>query len=403
MAVGSVTVVALEGVDIWLAATVVSAAGCLVGFLAARRRAAVTDTRFEAAVGKALTQMHEQTVAAERRQGSTDQGLSQLSSVLDTQMQQMRAVVAGMQSAAAGQHGQIVEQLREAAARGADLAETTESLKRVLSNPTSRGRWGERAAEDLLRFVGMVEGVNYLKQATLPTGRRPDFTFLLPPDGDGLHMDVKFPLNSYEAWMAATDDPARRAAVSAFKKALRGHVSDLAARDGYTSSANSVGCVLMFIPNDAVYAFLHQQCPEVVDEAFDKQVLVCSPSTLLGVLTVIRRCADMFALQRSAGEILDTLREFEQQWQRCAKVIDTVDAQLDTVRSSVDSISLGGVRRRALERSLGRVDALRSGASTADAAISAEVSANNDQPSDSRHAGQMPTATAEASGASQRP
>ena len=251
--------------------------------------------------------------------------------------------------------------------------------------------------------MGMVEGVNYLKQATLPTGRRPDFTFLLPPDGDGLHMDVKFPLNSYEAWMAATDDPARRAAVSAFKKALRGHVSDLAARDGYTSSANSVGCVLMFIPNDAVYAFLHQQCPEVVDEAFDKQVLVCSPSTLLGVLTVIRRCADMFSLQRSAGEILNTLREFEQQWQRCAKVIDTVDAQLDTVRSSVDSISLGGVRRRALERSLGRVDALRSGASTADAAISAEVSAHDDQPSDSRHAGRMPTAAATDSGAGQGP
>ena len=205
----------------------------------------------------------------------------------------------------------------------------------------------------------MTEGVNYLKQAALPTGRRPDFTFLLPPDGDRLHMDVKFPLESYDSYLQAVGDTERQRAVSEFRKSLRGHVSDLATRDGYTDPSSGVGCVMMFIPVEAVFAFLHQQCPEVVDEASAKKVLVCSPATLLGVLTVIRRCADMFAMERSAGDILDALAGFEQEWQRCTKIIDMVDSQLDTLRKSVDALSTGGTRRRALDRALDRVDSLR--------------------------------------------
>ena len=77
--------------------------------------------------------------------------------------------------------GEVSAQLRLAADQTARLQETTGRLHLALASSRSRGQWGERMAEDILRLTGFVEGINYLKQATQgDTASRPDFTFLLP-------------------------------------------------------------------------------------------------------------------------------------------------------------------------------------------------------------------------------
>jgi len=76
------------------------------------------------------------------------------------------------------------------------LTETTENLRKVLSDPTARGQWGEKMAEDVLRLAGFIENVNYKKQNVQASGSKPDFTFLLPK-GVVVNMDAKFPFTNY--------------------------------------------------------------------------------------------------------------------------------------------------------------------------------------------------------------
>ena len=270
----------------------------------------------------------------------------------------LRGALTSMQNAAAQQHGTIEAQLKRAASGTSELTKTTSQLKDVLSNPTARGKWGERMAEDVLRVAGMQEGPNYVKQTRLRTGKIPDYTFLLPKD-ERLHMDVKFPLSAHSEYIEATSDAERKEAARKLGLALRSHVNSLVGREGYLDERETVGCVLMFIPNDGVYAAIHERCQDEVDKALEKGVLICSPSTLLAVLVIVRKAMDTFALERSSQEILDALRSFETQWDNFAGAIETVSSRADSLRKSVDQLMPGGTRRNVLDRELSKIELLR--------------------------------------------
>jgi DNA recombination protein RmuC len=116
--------------------------------------------------------------------------------------------------------------------------------------------------------------------------------------------------------------------------------------------------VLLFIPNEAVYAFVHQHDRGLVEVALSQKVVLCSPSTLFSVLAVIRQAVEQTQLQRTSDEILACLAAFESQWGKFADALDKVGRSLDSVRRSWDD--LAGTRRRQLERQLDRVGELRS-------------------------------------------
>src|SRR6478609_5722988 len=81
----------------------------------------------------------------------------------------------------AEQVARLADEQRHAHEGIAALSEHTQQLREVLASSKARGQWGERMAEDVLRLAGLIEGVNYRKQATLDDGAgRPDYTFMLP-------------------------------------------------------------------------------------------------------------------------------------------------------------------------------------------------------------------------------
>ena len=80
------------------------------------------------------------------------------------------------------------------------LQESTSKLREILSSSQKRGQWGERMVEDILDFIGFMEDKNYVKQAQVESGEKPDYTFFLPKEKK-LNMDVKFPLASYERFI----------------------------------------------------------------------------------------------------------------------------------------------------------------------------------------------------------
>jgi DNA recombination protein RmuC len=235
------------------------------------------------------------------------------------------------------------------------LSRTTSGLREALASPKARGQWGERMADDVLRAAGLLEGVNYRKQTAIAGGTIPDFTFLLPR-GVELHMDVKFPVDNYVRHLEAEADHERDAAKVAFLKDVRSRVKELAGR-GYADPATTVGYLLLFIPNESVYAFIQEHDRDVADLALGQRVVLCSPFTLFAVLGVVRQSVDSFLLERAGDEILDALGRFAGQWGRFSEQVDKLGRQLATAQGTYEE--LAGTRRRQLERRLDEIEAIR--------------------------------------------
>jgi DNA recombination protein RmuC len=274
-----------------------------------------------------------------------------------SELAKVAELVAGLRRERAEQQGRVESRLAEVAAVGARLADTTQSLRQALASPQARGQWGERMADDVLRAAGLVEGINYRKQSRISgAGTIPDFTFMLP-GGRVLHMDVKFPIDNYLRFLEAPTDGERDRHRVAFVRDVRARVRELSGRV-YIHPDDTLDEVLLFIPNESVYAFVHTHDRDLVEVALRQKVVLCSPSTLFSVLAVIRQAVEQVQLQRTSDEILACLAAFEQQWGKFTDALDKVGRGLDTVRRGWDD--LAGTRRRQLERQLDRVGDLRS-------------------------------------------
>ena len=366
------------GIGVALALLVGAAFGLLVAAALARRRSVADQDDRQAWVDAAVTAMRDER--AQTFQAALDTALSVATSKLDdhlaagsrsfdgqrvllerqvasmhAELQRVGQLVTALQQDRAHQHGQLTAGLEAALSVTSQLADTTRSLREALASPKARGQWGERMAEDVLRLAGFVEGVNYRTQTKAAGGGIPDYTFLLPK-GHVVHMDVKFPVDNYlrslEAGTPGEAEQHRRA----FLRDVRARVAELGGRS-YIDPQVTVDYLLLFIPNESVYGFLHQYDRDLIDDALRQKVVLCSPFTLFAVLAVIRQAVDNFLVERTSDEILSALSSFGVEWEKVSACIDKVGRGLDTAQKAYDELS--GTRRRQFQRQLDNVEAIR--------------------------------------------
>ncbi len=238
-----------------------------------------------------------------------------------------------------------------------DLASVTQNLNQALTSGQQRGQWGERMAEDILRTSGLIEDINYRRNARVEGGMtRPDFTFLLPQDRV-LHMDVKFPLAGYLRFLQAETDPERDIARKQFLSDVRQRLREVTGREYIDTSNGTLDYVLVFIPNEQVYGFIHEQDPQILDEALAMRVVLCSPLTLFAVLAVIRQSVENFRLSEQTDRILSALGGFAKQWEKYQTVVDKVGTRLASTQKAFDD--LAHTRTNQLERQVRKVETLR--------------------------------------------
>ncbi|MGE5239571.1 MAG: DNA recombination protein RmuC [Chloroflexota bacterium] len=237
------------------------------------------------------------------------------------------------------------------------LKDTTEHLGTALASTKKRGEWGERMAEDIIRLVGMIEGVNYVKQKTLDTvSRRPDYTFFLPHDLK-INMDVKFPMDNYMRYLNAASDHDRRRHRDELLRNARTMIRQVTTREYINPAEQTVDYVIVFIPNEQVYGFINEGDTTIMDEALKQKAVLCSPSTLYAVLAVVRQAVENFTLEQTASEILKLLAEFSKQWTLYKEKFKTMGERLDAARKEYDSLTT--TRSNALERPLRKIEDLR--------------------------------------------
>jgi len=212
-------------------------------------------------------------------------------------------------------------------------------------------------ADDILRLAGFVDGINYVRQRVLPeSGRRPDFTFFLPR-GLTLNMDVKFPFDNYLAWLDASSDIQREQCRQSFLKDVKARIKEVASRDYIDPAHDTLDYALLFIPNEQVYSFIHEQDPAMVDEGLRQKVVFCSPVTLYAILAVIRQAVDNFTLEQTSKELLALFGTFSKQWKEFLKKLEHLGKQIEGARDDYES--LVNTRRRSLDRPLKRLEEIR--------------------------------------------
>jgi DNA recombination protein RmuC len=252
--------------------------------------------------------------------------------------------------------GELASQLQTSTQQTQALVATTSSLREALGSTKARGQWGERMAEDVLRLAGLIENVNYIKQKTIEgVGSRPDFTFLLPKSLQ-LHMDVKFPLDNYLRFLDASSDGEKARYRSDFLRDVKARIKECTSRD-YIDSEVTIDFVLLFIPNEQIYAFIHEQDSALLDDGIKNKVLFCSPITLFAVLAVIRQAVDNFALEKTSNEILSQFGNFKKQWDEFVAKWDQLGRRIADAMKEYEALST--VRRRQLEKPLNKIEELR--------------------------------------------
>ena len=251
----------------------------------------------------------------------------------------------------------VAQQLKTSAETAGRLNETTGQLKEVLKSSKARGQWGERMAEDVLTMAGMTDNINYVKQKQTGTGTKPDFTFLLP-QGLKANMDVKFPFDNYLAFAGAASDIEREAFRKKFLSDVREKIKQVTTRDYIDQSAGTVDYVILFIPNEQVYAFINESDNTLMDEALRKKVIMCSPLTLYAVLAVIRQAHENFRMEKAAREVNAAFANFEKQWNMYTSSFDKMGAKLKEAQAEYDILL--STRKTQLERTIAQLNTLRS-------------------------------------------
>jgi len=297
-----------------------------------------------------------------------DQGVSELDTkkeLIDRQLVNMSAelekvstLMKDLEKDRAEKFGQLSEHLKLASEQTSELRQTTNTLREALVSSKTRGQWGERMAEDVLRLAGFIEGVNYLKQKSIDeVGTIPDFTFLLP-NGLRVNMDVKFPFDNYVKFLDSDSQSEKETYRDKFLKDVKSRVKEITTREYINPEQNTVDYVILFIPNEQIYAFIHEQDYRILDDAIRNKVVFCSPVTLFAVLAVIRQAVENFALSATSNEILTHLGTFQKQWEKFIEKLEIVGRRIGDAQREYESLITTRVRQ--LEKPLREIENLKS-------------------------------------------
>ena len=286
---------------------------------------------------------------------NSDKQLENKKELIDSTLKDMKDNLDSLSKNTAALEGQMKES-KESVGK---LTDTTSQLRQILSSSQARGQWGERMVKDILDFIGLVEGINYSQQAQVSDGRdRPDFTFFLP-DEKAINMDVKFPLAHYEKYIAAESDLEKDSEKKAFLYDVRNHVNGVSKRGYIDPKGSTVDYVLLFIPNESIYAFLNQEDHDLIDFSLQKKILLCSPVTLYAILSLIRQAVSNFSMEQKAGEMQELVGVFRKQWEKFTEKVDAMGKTLNSLGNHYEELK--GTRIRALEKPMEKIESLELG------------------------------------------
>ena len=232
-----------------------------------------------------------------------------------------------------------------------ELSTQMVGLQDILGNKQARGRFGEVLLENLLRDA--LPATAFELQAALGSGRV-DCLIRLPNPPGPIAVDAKFPKEAYDALREASGDAAITLARRTFAADIRRHV--LAIAEKYIVAGVTAESALMFVPSEAIYAELHANFANVVEESHRRRVWIVSPTTLMATLTTIRailRDVQMReqagAIQKEVGLLVADVKRLDERVGRLQRHFEQTGEDFRQVRLSAEGIARHGQRIEAIQ------------------------------------------------------
>lgn len=256
---------------------------------------------------------------------------------LNQELQRYETLIQRFEAERNTKYGELASELHRAIQGTNDLTRTTTDLVAVLGNSRVRGQWGQRMAEDILRFCGLQERLHYSKEQGLASGAgRPDYTFFLP-DNHCLFMDVKFPLENYIKFVEATG-PDQTMYRDNFLRDVRTHLRDMERRNYAGQTERSMDYILIFIPNEQVYGLMNEWEPGLIDECLQKKIMLCGPWTLYAVLRIIGEAWQHYRYSQGIQEMVKAFRVFRDDYETFKKRFEDLGTQLQKTQEKYHEI-----------------------------------------------------------------
>ena len=267
-------------------------------------------------------------------QQSQDQLTSMLTPFRE-QMSDFKRKVEEVYVTEAKERASLLTEVKSLQASSERINAEAENLARALKGDNKlQGNWGELVLERVLEESGLRLNHEYFLQESRRTQggdlKRPDVLIRLPDDKDVV-IDAKMSLLAYEQALSAEDEQSRAGHLKQHVASVRGHVQRLAKQDyANLDGVRSLDFVLMFVPVEAAFTLAMEGDERLFTEAFEKRIVIVSPTTLMMTLRIIHNVWRYEKQNRNALEIAERAGAL---YDKLRLVIDdmiTLGRQLDT-------------------------------------------------------------------------
>lgn len=244
-----------------------------------------------------------------------------------------------------------------------ELSGQVVDLQQILDNKQSRGRFGEIRMQDI--FTDALPPNAYEFQSTLSNGKIPDALILMPNPPGPICVDSKFPLQPWKEMKDAENSETPIAAQRSFRQAMKKHISDIAAK--YILPGETAESAIMFLPSEAIYAEIHGNYPDIIEESFRSRVWIVSPSTLMATLNTVRAILKDVAMREQAhliqtevGKMMIEVKRLDDRVGNLSKHFTMVNKDVDLISISSGKILKKGAGIEDLQLEEPQIDALPS-------------------------------------------
>ncbi|WP_159620061.1 DNA recombination protein RmuC [Ruania rhizosphaerae] len=305
---------------------------------------------FEALSAKVLSQTQESFLKQAEERFARAQQLSEaelakredaVKSLVEPLSRTLTEVKSGMDQAEKARlqaHSTLAEQVKQMRSDSEHLRQETNQLVTALRAPQVRGRWGELQLRRVVEAAGMIEHVDFVEQETVSTdggALRPDLVVTLPGE-KRVVVDAKVAFNGYLEAMEAREDSVRTSRLQAHARHVRDHVDALGAKAYWEHLENTPEFVVMFLPAESFLQAALEQDPTIMERAFEKNVVLATPATLVALLRTVAYTWRQELLAHEAQQVFQVGRELHKRLGTMGKHLTTLGKRLN---SSVEAFN----------------------------------------------------------------
>ena len=209
-------------------------------------------------------------------------------------------------------------------------------LQEILSNKQARGVFGEIQLKDIVSKALPSDAYDF--QFTLSNSKRADCIIYLPEPQGNIVIDSKFPLEAYNAMISNTNEVDKSKNMQLFQSSIKTHIKDISEK--YIIEGETADGAILFLPSEAIYAELHANFSNLVNEGFESRVWIVSPTTLMATLNTMRAILKDERLRRHTSRIRAELDLLYKDMLRLEGRIINLDKHFTLASKDVDDIKI---------------------------------------------------------------